>query len=129
MQESTTIKPISERDAEGSVKRVFAEIKEALGVDEVPLFYRVIARLPVYLETTWSRVQFTLLEDRALTAKTKWMVALAISASNNNKPMILESSTRLKRLGASDQEIAELMAVVDAINGMNKAYKAAGIRG
>ena len=56
------------------------------------------------------------------------MVALAISASNNNRPMIVESTERLRTLGASDGEIAELMAVVDVVNGMNKACKAIGIK-
>jgi alkylhydroperoxidase/carboxymuconolactone decarboxylase family protein YurZ len=31
----------------------------------------------------------------------------------------------LRRLGVSDAELAELMAVVDASNGMNKTLKAA----
>ena len=120
------ITPVAEDAAEGRVKEVFAEIRAALQVSEVPLFYRVIAHIPLYLETTWRRVRFALFEAGALEIRTKWMVALAISASNNNRPMIVESTERLRTLGASDEEIAELMAVVDVVNGMNKTLKAIG---
>ena len=122
------IAPVAEDAAEGRVKEVFAEIRSALQVSEVPLFYRVIAHIPLYLETTWRRFRFALLESGALETRTKWMVALAVSASNNNRPMILESTERLRKLGASDGQIAELMAVVDVVNGMNKTFKAIGIK-
>ena len=128
MTTDSAITPVSESSAEGRVKELFEEIRSELKVAEVPLFYRVIAHIPLYLETTWQRIRFALLTDGLLTRKTKWMISLAVSASNNNKPMILESTDRLKELGASDQEIAELMAVVDVVNGLNKAYKAAQIR-
>lgn len=122
------ITPVAEDAAEGRVREVFAEIRAALQVSEVPLFYRVIAHIPLYLETTWRRVRFALFEAGALEVRTKWMVALAISASNNNRPMIVESTQRLRTLGASDEELAELMAVVDVVNGMNKTLKAIGIK-
>ena len=122
------INPVAEDAAEGRVKEIFAEIRAVLQVSEVPLFYRIIAHIPLYLETTWRRVRFALFEAGALETRTKWMVALAISASNNNRPMIVESTERLRTLGASDGEIAELMAVVDVVNGMNKASKAIGIK-
>ncbi len=128
MTTDTAITPVSENSVEGRVKELFQEIRSELKVDEVPLFYRIIAHIPLYLETTWQRVQFALLKDGLLSRKTKWMVSLAVSASNNNKPMILESTDRLKELGTTDQEIAELMAVVDVVNGLNNAYKAAQVR-
>jgi hypothetical protein len=128
MSEASDITPVAEDAAQGQVGQVFAEIRAALNVSEVPLFYRIIAHIPLYLETTWRRVRFALLEDGALEARTKWMVSLAVSASNNNRPMIVESTERLKALGASDAELAELMAVVDVVNGMNKTMKAVGIK-
>lgn len=128
MPTSSAITPISDKSAEGRVKELFDEIRSELDVSEVPTFYRIIAHIPLYLETTWQRVKFALLRDGLLSRKTKWMIGLAVSASNNNRPMILESTDRLKGLGATDQEIAELMAVVDVVNGMNKAMKAAQIK-
>ena len=129
MSEQTTgITPVTDDTADPQVKEVFADIKATLQVSEIPLFYRIIAHIPLYLETTWRRVRFALLEDGALDTRTKWMAALAVSASNNNRPMIVESTDRLKELGATDTQLAELMAVVDVVNGMNKTLKAVGIR-
>ena len=128
MTKNAVIAPVSEEEAKGRVKEIFDDIKSTLGLSEVPLLYRIIAHIPLYLETTWERVQFALLTDGKLDRQTKWMVSLAVSASNNNKPMILESTKQLKEMDTSDAEIAELMAVVDVVNGMNKVLKAAQIR-
>lgn len=118
--------PIEEDEAVGEVERVFAEIRSVLGTAEVPHLYRVLARIPLYLETTWRRWRFAFVDEGALGSRTKTMVALAVAASHNNRPMILEASERLKRLGATDSEIAELMAVVDVANGLHAVTKAAG---
>ena len=128
IKQTPGITPLAEHSAQGRTKEIFTEIRTKLGVSEVPLFYRMIAHIPLYLETTWRRFRFALLEDGALNVRTKWMVALAVSASNNNRPMILESTNRLKELGATDTQLAELMAVVDVVNGMNKTLKATGIK-
>jgi len=121
------ITPVTEAEASGRVREVFDEIKARLGVSKVPLLFRIIARLPMYLETSWERYKFAFVKEGYLDRKTKWMLALAISASNNNKPMILESTEMLKKLGTTDKQIAELMAVVDVTNGMNKTMKAAQV--
>ena len=127
MASEATIRPVSERDATGVVKEIFDDIKRTLEVGKVPLVFRIMARIPLYLETSWERFQFAFNRDGRLDRRTKWMIALAVSASNNNRTMILESSERLKSLGASQEEIAELMAVVDVTNGLNKVLKAARI--
>lgn len=128
MTKNAVITPVSEEEAKGKIKEIFDDIKSTLDLPEVPLLYRIIAHIPLYLETTWERVQFALLTDGKLDRQTKWMVSLAVSASNNNRPMILESTKRLKELDTSDAEIAELMAVVDVVNGMNKVLKAAQVK-
>ena len=110
-----SIKPVSEADASGRVRLAFDEIKAQLSVEKVPLLFRIIAHLPLYLETSWERYKFAFVKDGHLDRKTKWMLALAISASNNNKPMILESAAALKKLGTTDKQIDELMAVVDIL--------------
>jgi alkylhydroperoxidase/carboxymuconolactone decarboxylase family protein YurZ len=127
MTNQTGITPIAEEAAEGEVKEIFEEIKSVLNVPEVPVIYRIMAHIPLYLETSWQRVCIALLNDGVLDKKTKCLVSLAISASNNNKYMILENTERLKAMGTSDTEIAELMTVVDVTNGLNKVLKAAQV--
>lgn len=120
------VAPVSENDASPEIRGIFEEIKRAYGVKEVPAIFRLLARLPIYLETSWRRLKFAFFDDGRLGMRTKWMIALAVSASNNNKPMILECTRMLRTHGVDDAELAELMAVVDVTNGMNKTLKAAG---
>jgi alkylhydroperoxidase/carboxymuconolactone decarboxylase family protein YurZ len=120
------VAPVSEEEASPEVRAIFEEMRRAYGVPDVPPVFRILARLPLYLETSWQRLRFAFFEDGALGMRTKWMLALAVSASNNNKPMILDCTRMLRKHGATDAEIAELMAVVDVTNGMNKTVKAVG---
>jgi len=119
------VAPISEGEANAQVRGIFEEVKRAYGVNEVPQIFRLLAHLPIYLETSWQRLRFAFFDEGKLGARTKWMIGLAVSASNNNKPMILECTRMLRGHGVSDAELAELMAVVDVTNGMNKTLKAA----
>lgn len=127
MQTDSVFSPIEEEQAIGRTSEIFAEIKHALKTNRVPMIFRIMARLPLYLETSWQRYRFAYVQEGSLGLRTKLMLALAISASNNNRPMILEMTEKLKLLGTSDLEIAELMAVVDVTNGLNKTLKAAQV--
>lgn len=118
--------PLPEKEADAKTRMIFQEIKSAFRVSEVPEIFRVMARFPFYLETSWQRIRFAFFTDGRLDVRTKWMIGLAVSASNNNKSMILESTRMLRALGATDVDLAELMAVVDTTNGLNKTLKAAG---
>jgi AhpD family alkylhydroperoxidase len=55
-----------------------------------------------------------------LDPKTKHVIALAVSATNNCAYCIDAHTAALKRMGLGDQELTELMAVVDLYNGFNK---------
>lgn len=119
------VEPVGDAQASAETRAIFEEIRQAYGTPEVPEIFRLLARLPLYLATTWRRLRFAFFEEGRLGARTKWMIALAVSASNNNKAMILECTRMLRSHSVSDAEIAELMAVVDVTNGMNKTLKAA----
>lgn len=127
MTTESIFNPVDETYTEGRTPEIFAEIRRTLGSNRVPLIFRIIARLPLYLETSWQRYRFAYVLEGKLGRRTKLMLALAISASNNNRPMILETTEALKKEGVTDVEIAELMAVVDVTNGLNKTLKAAQV--
>jgi alkylhydroperoxidase/carboxymuconolactone decarboxylase family protein YurZ len=126
MAANPIVAPLSEKEADAKIRAIFQEIKSAFCVSEVPEIFCLMARFPLYLETSWQRIRFAFFTDGKLDVRTKWMIGLAVSASNNNKPMILECTRMLRALGATDADLAELMAVVDATNGLNKTFKAAG---
>ena len=55
-----------------------------------------------------------------LDRRTKEIIALAVSATNNCTYCIDAHTAQLRKLGLGDAEITEVMAVVDLFNGFNK---------
>lgn len=112
-----TIKLIGEAQATGTVKAVYAEIKQAFGI--VPSLFRAMAHNPEYLEAAWQKFK-VVMGTGQLDRKTKEIIALAVSATNNCEYCIHAHTAGLKRLGMDDGGIVELMAVVELFNGFNK---------
>lgn len=75
-----SIKMISEEEATGKVKEVYAEIKAQLGIDFVPDLYKVMASKPGYLEANWNKVKAVMVETGKLDRMTKEIIAVAVSA-------------------------------------------------
>jgi alkylhydroperoxidase/carboxymuconolactone decarboxylase family protein YurZ len=119
--------PVEEAKLDRETLAILQDIKNALGLSEAPEIFRIMAYLPLYLETSWRRFRFAFLESGRIDARTKWMIGLAVSASSNSKPMIGQCTERLKAMGTSDAEFAEIMAVVDVTNGLNATLRAAQV--
>ena len=109
---------VSEETATGIVKEVFEDIKASRGLAEVPNFWRAIAHRPEYLQSEWEKLK-TILSTGVLDRKVKEMIAVAVSATNNCDYCIRSHTDALKALGATDEEIVELLSVVDFFNGSN----------
>ena len=77
------IKMVEEAEAAGSVKEIYDEIRETLGVDFVPNMYKVMAPSPAYLEATWNKLKVVMVESGNLDRLTKEIVAVAVSAVNS----------------------------------------------
>ena len=48
------LKSISERQAKGKVKKIFAEIKKKRNIKKIPNFWKTLANDPNTLERTWN---------------------------------------------------------------------------
>jgi len=114
-----TVKPVAYEDASPEVRAVYDSIMEARGIDFVPNFWRTIANHPPTLARLWDEIRETM-ADGALPAKTKEMIALAVSASNGCAYCVSSHTLAARNLGMSDQELGELMAVVGAFNKTNR---------
>jgi AhpD family alkylhydroperoxidase len=84
----------------------------------VPNFWRAIAHRPEYLRSEWTKLR-TVLETGSIDRKVKEMIAVAVSATNNCDYCLRSHTDALRALGATDEEIVELMSVVDFFNGSN----------
>lgn len=114
-----TVKFIEEKDAPGEVKEIYSDIKKTWGIPFVPNLFKAMANNPDYLNATWHRAKVIMGKGK-LDPKTKQVIALAVSATNNCDYCIHAHTAALRQMGYGDAELVELMAVVDLYNGFNK---------
>jgi len=88
------------------------------GLAKVPNFWRAIAHRPEYLKSEWRKLR-TILGTGSLHRKTKEMIAVAVSTTNNCDCCLSRHTDAFPALGTSDEEIVELTSVVDLLNGSN----------
>ncbi len=75
-----SIKMISEDEATGKVKEIYADIMADLGTDFVPNLYKVMALKPGYLEANWNKVKAVMVQPGKLDQLTKEIIAVVVSA-------------------------------------------------
>lgn len=75
-----SIRMISEDEATGSVKEIYDDIKQTLGIEFVPNLYRVMAAKPGYLAANWNKVKAVMVESGRLDRMTKEIIAVTVSA-------------------------------------------------
>ena len=109
---------VDEDSATGTVKEVFDDIKTSRKLAKVPNFWRAIAHRPEYLKAEWFKLR-GILETGTLDRKTKEIIAVAVSATNNCDYCLRSHTDALRAMGTTDEELVELMSVVDFFNGSN----------
>jgi len=77
-----TVKLVEEKETAGKVKEIYEEIKRAWGIAFVPNLFKAMANHPEYLDATWHRAKVIMGKGK-LDPKTKQVIALAVSATNN----------------------------------------------
>lgn len=112
------IRLVNESDAQGRVKEIFQEVKETLQIPFVPDLFRALANRPEQLERVWAQIK-GLFGSGALDVKTKALAALAVAAAQRSPYFVAIHSALLKRLGAADGEIAELLEVAALCTALN----------
>ncbi len=58
-----TIKMISEKEATGRVKQIYAEIMETYDFDFSPNMFKAMAHRPVFLEAQWKKISAVMRES------------------------------------------------------------------
>jgi AhpD family alkylhydroperoxidase len=112
-----TVRPVEESEARGKVAEIFADIKRTKGLDRVPNFWRVLATHPDQLEMIWSRLKALMHPEAVgrvspLDARTREIIALAVSATNGCSYCINSHTTALRKLGVDDATLGEILAIV-----------------
>ena len=120
------IRLMEESEATGKVKTVFDEIKATLEVPFVPQLFRALAAKPEQLEAVWTQVK-GLFGSGALDVKTKALAALAVAAAQRCSYFVNIHAIALKRLGATDEEMAELLEVASLATALNTLVSGLGL--
>ncbi len=102
------IRLMDESDATGKVKALFEEIKATLQIPFVPELFRAQGFKPERLEAVWTQIK-GLYGAGPLDVKTKLLAALAVAAVQRNSYFVKIHTIALKRFGASDEEILEIL--------------------
>ncbi|RMG53881.1 MAG: carboxymuconolactone decarboxylase family protein [Acidobacteria bacterium] len=113
------VKLLSEEHVTGTVKEIYEDIKRTFGLPFVPNLFKAMAVHPAYLRTTWDRFK-VIMGPGKLDPKTKEFLALAVSTVNNCEYCINAHTAQLRRMGVSEEELVEGLAVVDLFCGINK---------
>ena len=113
-----TVKMVEYADATPEVRAIYDDFMATRKTDRVPNFWKTLASHPPLLRDVWQSLKATMQPGR-LDALTKELVALAVSATNGCEYCINSHSASARKLGADDEVLGELMAVVGVFNRTN----------
>ena len=119
-----TVTPIAESAATGKVAEIFADIKRTKNIDFVPNLWRVLATSPDQLELVWTRLKALMHPEAAgrkspLDARTREIIALAVSATNGCRYCVNSHTAALKKQGVDDATLGEVLGIVALFNSTN----------
>jgi AhpD family alkylhydroperoxidase len=119
-----TVNPVDEASATGKVAEIFADIRRTKNIDFVPNLWRVLATNPVELELVWNTLKSLMHPEAAgrtspLDARTREIIALAVSATNGCAYCVNSHSAALQKLGLTSEAQGEVLAIVGLFNMTN----------
>jgi AhpD family alkylhydroperoxidase len=98
--------------ADPRVKSVFDDIRSTRNSDFVNNFWRALANQPPLLERTWSSVKEVMIAPGTLDPLTKELIYIAVSTANGCSYCVHSHTAAARAKGLSDQQLAELLAII-----------------
>ena len=119
-----TVRLVDENAAGGKVREIFDDIKRTKGIDFVPALWRALATHPDQLELVWKQLKLLMHPEAAgrksrLDAKTREIIALAVSATNGCSYGVNSHTAALKKLGTDTETLGEILAITGLFNQTN----------
>jgi uncharacterized peroxidase-related enzyme len=124
MNPVATVRPVAESEATGKVAQIFEDIRRTKNIDFVPNFWRVLATNPAELELVWNSLKALMHPEAAgraslLDARTREIIAVAVSATNGCRYCVNSHTAALQKLGLAPEAIGEVLAIVGLFNMTN----------
>lgn len=105
-------------EAGPDVRAVYDDIKTTRNVDDVNNFWKALATHTPTLERTWASVK-EVMAPGAIDPVVKELVYIAVSVTNGCEYCIASHTAAARTKGATEEQLAELLAVVGMANETN----------
>jgi AhpD family alkylhydroperoxidase len=111
--------PIEYADASADVRAVYDDIMATRQSDWVNNYWKVLAHHPPTLRRMWSAAK-EVMGPGALDPLTKELIYMAVSITNNCRYCMASHGTAARKKGMTDEQHAELIAIVGLANETNR---------
>lgn len=115
--------PIEYEDAAPEVRAVYDDIMATRRTDWINNFWKALAHNPVTLRRTWESIK-EIMAPGALDARTKEMIYLAVSISNQCNYCVASHTAAARKAGMTPEMFHELAAVAGMANETNRLASA-----
>jgi AhpD family alkylhydroperoxidase len=117
---------IEYEDASPEVRAIYDDIMETRQVDWVNNFWKALAVDPASLKRTWESAK-EVMAPGALDPLTKELLYVAVSVTNGCEYCIASHSASARKKGMTEEQLAELLAVVGMANQTNALATGYGV--
>ena len=107
----STIKKTTKEDDQ-VVKETYQDIRDTRNTDYIGNFWKYLAFDPTLLKEVWSDVKNLMTKETLIDKKTKEMIYMAVSITNNCSYCTHSHTASAKKLGMTDEEHAEFLKIV-----------------
>ena len=107
----STIKKTTEENDQ-LVKETYQDIRDTRNTDYIGNFWKYLAFDPSLLKEVWSDVKNLMTKETLIDKKSKEMIYMAVSITNNCSYCTHSHTASAKKLGMTDEEHAEFLKIV-----------------
>ena len=107
----STIKKTTEENDQ-LVKETYKDIRDTRKTEYIGNFWKYLAFDPSLLEEVWTDVKNVMTKETLIDKKTKEMIYMAVSITNNCSYCTHSHTASAKKLGMSDEEHSEFLRIV-----------------
>ena len=107
----STIKKTTE-DNDQLVKETYQDIRDTRKTEYIGNFWKYLAFDPSLLKEVWTDVKNVMTKETLIDKKTKEMIYMAVSITNNCSYCTHSHTASAKKLGMSDEEHSEFLRIV-----------------
>ncbi len=107
----STIKKTTKEDDQ-AVKETYQDIRDTRNTNYIGNFWKYLAFDPSLLKEVWLDVKNLMTKETLIDKKTKEMIYMAVSITNNCSYCIHSHTASAKKLGMTNEEHAEFLKIV-----------------